>query len=243
MNVGIIIQARMSSTRLPGKVFKKLAGREMLWHVVQRCRRSKKANTVIVATSTEASDDPIQQFCVRERIEYCRGDLNNVLKRYTECARKHGLTTIVRVTSDCPFIDPQIIDETIATFETNNVDFVSNTLHRSFPRGLDAEVFSSEVLNDALANAHSEAEKEHVTPYITSHAKTKPFEVSHEYEGSFRLTVDEQKDYDLAVLLYEKFFEGDQSIIDVKQVINFLHKNPDVAAMNANIQQKASLIK
>lgn len=243
MKIGIIIQARMSSTRLPGKVLKKLAGREMLWHVVQRCRQAKKADTVIVATSTDASDDQIQEFCEREQVEYCRGDLNNVLKRFAECARKHSLDTIVRVTSDCPFIDPQIIDDTLVAFETAGVDFVSNSLHRSFPRGLDAEVFSAAILEEAHVHARTEEEKEHVTPYITSHAKTMAFEVPHEYEGNFRLTVDEQRDYELAVHLYERFFESEKSIIDVKHVIDYLHKNPDVAAMNTDVQQKASLIK
>jgi len=240
MVIGIIIQARMGSTRLPGKIMKDLGGREILWRVVERCRKSNLANKVIIATSNEKGDDAIYNFCLRNGIDVFRGSLDNVLERYYECAKKYNLDVIVRITSDCPLIDPFIIDQTIDLFLRSNVDYVSNCLQRIFPRGLDCEVFSFKALTQAHKNAATNDEREHVTMYIVKHCSTAPYFVPKEYEGNFRLTVDEEDDYRLLKLIYDKFKTSD-GIIDVKDVIKFLKQYPDIASINTHIEQKKSI--
>jgi len=242
MEVGIIIQARMGSTRLPGKVLKKLAGKEVLWHVVERCRRSTIAQKVIVAISTDISDDLIYNYCNANGIDVFRGDLNNVLLRYYECAKYYNLDVIVRVTSDCPLIDPYIIDECVKLFKDNHKDYVSNCLERIFPRGLDCEVFSFSALEDAAKNTQIDEEREHVTPYIIKNYNTLAYMVESAYQGNYRLTLDVDKDYDLLSLIYDKFYHQDE-IIDVKKVIVFLVDNPEIANINLNIEQKSSIEK
>ena len=138
MTTGIIIQARTGSTRLPGKILLPLADMPMLWHVAMRCKKSKLADRVIVATSTDASDDPIEELCKQHGIDYFRGDLDDVLNRFKQCGDTFNLDTIVRITSDCPLIDPDIIDQSISMFNAHDdIDYVSNVLDRTFPRGLD----------------------------------------------------------------------------------------------------------
>ncbi|MDP2709090.1 MAG: glycosyltransferase family protein [bacterium] len=239
MKVGIIIQARMSSTRLPGKVLMRLAGKEVLWHVVERCRKSLMAREVIVATSTDSSDDLIYNYCRVNRIEVFRGDLNNVLSRYYECAKNYKLDIVVRVTADCPLIEPLVIDETIKIFKLSGRDYVSNALERIFPRGLDCEVFSFLALEEAALNASDDKDKEHVTPYIINHKSILAYKVKKEYQGNFRLTLDTDKDYKLLSLIYNKFYRPGE-IIDVREVIAYLENNPIVAEINSGVRQKSS---
>ncbi|MCD4761752.1 glycosyltransferase family protein [bacterium] len=240
MNIGIIIQARMSSTRLPGKILKKIAGKEVLWHVVERCKKSKLANEVIVATSEEASDNIVYNYCKTKKIDVFRGNLNNVLKRFYDCAKKYKLDMIIRITSDCPFIDAEIIDNSIKLFKNCDAKYVSNCLNRTFPRGLDCEIFSFSSLEKAYHQATTQREKEHVTPYIVEHNKKLPYQVEKAYEGNFRLTLDEIDDYRLIKHLYDKFYQS-KKIIDTKKIIKYLNCNPDIAEINAHIEQKHSI--
>ncbi len=237
MKVGIIIQARMSSQRLPGKVLKKLAGREVLWHMVKRCQASKLAREVVVATSTDISDNPVYNFCVKNGFEVFRGSLENVLLRYYECAEKFNFDVVVRVTGDCPLIDPSIIDETIGLFKLNDKDYVSNALKRIFPRGLDCEVFSFKALEEAAGKASSDYEKEHVTPYLIKNKSTLPLKVNKDFAGDFRLTLDTPEDYKLLSLIYNEFYQSGK-IIDVRQVIPFLKSHPEIVRINADVKQK-----
>lgn len=232
-NPTIIIQARMSSGRLPGKVMLPLAGHEVLSHVVMRCRQSKKAKNVVVATSTDMSDDIIADFCKTHGFPVFRGDLHDVLARYYEAAKAFHADPVIRVTSDCPLIDPQVIDGAIAQFEHAGVDYVGNTLHRTFPRGLDCEVFSFQALEEAHRHATQPREQEHVTPYIIEHATKAPYVVDAKYEGDFRLTLDEEDDYRLLKELFER------GITDVPTVIEFLRHHTDIASINAHVQQKS----
>ena len=235
---GIIIQARMSSTRFYGKVMKPLSGKEVLWHIIERCKKSKLADRVIVATSVDLSDDIIYDYCKKNTIEVFRGNLLNVLQRYYECAKTYNLDNIVRVTADCPLVDPAIIDGSIKLFLDNKVDYVSNSLERIFPRGLDCEIFSFSALGNAFNNAKNKEEKEHVTPYIIKNCSTLAYKVKSRYEGNFRLTLDEEDDYTLLKFIYKKFYK-DGKIIDVAHVITFLKNNPRVANINAHVRQKS----
>ncbi|MBI2454501.1 MAG: glycosyltransferase family protein, partial [Parcubacteria group bacterium] len=169
----IIIQARMSSTRLPGKVMKNLSGRPMLWQVITRCQKSKLANQVIVATTERAEDAVIEELCRKMDIPCFKGSLANVLERYYRAATEIRADVVVRITSDCPLIDPVIIDLCLNEFAKNKYDYISNVLpgDRTFPRGLDVEVFSFSALKTAFEKATETLETEHVTPYIWQNKK------------------------------------------------------------------------
>src|SRR3989344_9493082 len=153
MKIVAIIQARMTSTRFPGKVLKAIADKSMLWYVVNRTRAAKKTDEVVVASSTDSSDDLIENFCKRNRIKYFRGDLDNVLKRYYETAKKFNATVVVRITSDCPLIDGRLIDEGINQFLENGYDYLSNLVERTFPRGFDFEIITFKALEKVYNNA------------------------------------------------------------------------------------------
>ena len=229
----------MGSTRLPGKIMLDLAGKPVLMRVIERCFASVESHIVVVATSTDPLDDAVHDLCVRQGIEVFRGNLLNVLDRYYHCALRYKLDVIVRVTADCPFIDPFIIDESIRLFRLREVAYVSNCLERNFPRGLDCEVFSFAALKDAYQNAAREEEKEHVTLYIIKKGKTLVYPTPPAYQGEMHLTLDEQADYDLLKLLYEKF-DKREGLIDVQDVIVYLHKHPELVQINAGVAQKTT---
>lgn len=241
----IIIQARMGSTRLPGKIMKELAGRPMLWHVADRCRRSRMANLVIIATTIQTEDDAVEEFCRVYDFLCSRGSAEDVLARYYGVARAYGVKTIVRVTSDCPFIDPGIIDVSIGAFQKNKCDYISNVVpgERTFPRGLDAEVFSFEALAKAHQSASEPYEREHVTPYIWEN-KRKEFLIGPtitavpEYARNYRLTVDYPEDFVLIEKIYRDFYRPG-GIVDVPKVLSFLDEHPEIAGLNANCEQKS----
>lgn len=234
----VIIQARMSSTRLPGKSMKTLSGKPLLWHVIDRVSRSRKAKRIIVATSTQSEDDAIEKFCRESGTACYRGSLDNVLERYYEAARVYGVETIVRITADCPLIDPEIIDRCVSSFEQSGADYVSNVAPgpRTFPRGLDTEVFSFSVLEKAYRQGREPYEQEHVTPYIVEN-KRGEFSIGQTvvadeaYAGNFRLVVDYPADYAVLQKLYDVFYE-DGAIISVPAVIEFLRTHPDLASRN-----------
>jgi spore coat polysaccharide biosynthesis protein SpsF len=162
--VDVLVQARMSSSRLPGKVMMKLGDKTVVENVVERVKRSKHAKNVTVLTSTHHSDDPLVDLLNELGIKNARGPLDDVLGRFLRYSETCGASTLVRVTADCPVIDPDILDQTIELHFLEEADYTSNTLKRSYPRGLDVEVFSVEVLRALGSNSDlSEFEKEHVT--------------------------------------------------------------------------------
>tara|TARA_B100001964_G_scaffold244307_1_gene325248 strand:- start:10647 stop:11381 length:735 start_codon:yes stop_codon:yes gene_type:complete len=163
-----VIQARMASSRLPGKVLADLAGSPMLWHVVSRVRRAKLIDKVVVATSDRESDDPTAVFCEKESISCFRGSEEDVLDRYYRAAKWNGADVIVRVTADCPLIDPVVVDKVIDCFLSGEYDLVTNNLRHTFPVGLDTEVFSLAALERAWVEARDSADREHVSPYLRS---------------------------------------------------------------------------
>ncbi len=237
--IGVIIQARMSSTRLPGKVLLSLAGKPVLQHVIERVKQVRGIDSVIVATTTETEDDAIADFCSRNRYSCFRGSRDDVLSRYFDAAQQFKIETIVRITSDCPLLDPSIITEVIDVYKHGKCDYVSNALpgERTFPRGLDCEVFSFKALEKACTEAREIYEREHVTPYIHEN-KTGEFRIGKMVEArgifarpQYRLTLDYQEDYELISKLYDRFSTSNR-IISVPDVIEFLDQNPNVAALN-----------
>ena len=238
MKIVAMIQARMTSTRFPGKVLKTIAGKPMLWYVVNRVRTAKKIGDVVVATSTDPSDDFIEDYCKSNKIKYFRGDLDNVLKRYYETAKKFNADAIVRITSDCPLIDGKLIDEGIKEFMRSDCDYLSNTVKRTFPRGFDFEIFTFDALNAAFKNATKEPEREHVTPYIW---RNHPEDFKIKYfkreidKSHFRITVDTPEDFELVKILVEKYRTDIKSADDI---IEILDDHPEISQLNAHIEQK-----
>ncbi|MBI2612543.1 glycosyltransferase family protein [Candidatus Kaiserbacteria bacterium] len=237
---GAIIQARMSSTRLPGKVMLPLSGEPVLYHVVERTKRSRGADEVIVATTVEREDDTIAEFCQKRGYVCFRGSRDDVLGRFLEAARASKLDTIVRITSDCPLIDPDIIDETIRAYERESCDYLSNVGpgERTFPRGLDCEVFSFEALSRANTEAREEYEREHVTPFMHENKKGS-FRIGPQIMASgpyarpqYRLTLDYPEDYQLFQHLFERFYRAGE-IISVPEVIAYLDEHPEIVSINA----------
>jgi spore coat polysaccharide biosynthesis protein SpsF len=237
-NVIAIIQARMSSTRLPGKVLLPIKGKPLLWYVVNRTRKSRLISNVIVATSTDSTDDPIARYCQDHTIAYFRGDLKDVLARYYGAAVKQSASTVVRITSDCPLIDGSLIDKGLRLFSTGKYDYVSNILKRTYPRGFDFEIFSIKALQTAYRKATLEPEREHVTPYIwRNHPKDfRIGQVSEEIDSSkYRITVDTREDFELVKILIERYSADTKNY---QEIIDILDKDPALVNINKHIEQK-----
>src|SRR6185437_2526684 len=197
---GIITQARMTSTRLPGKILMKAKGKSMLEYHLERLAWSNLP--VYIATTTNQTDDVVVEFATKHGIMFSRGSEENVLSRYYECAKKNELDIIIRVTSDCPLIDGNLLG--IGYNKYIEIDdahlYLSNSIERTFPRGLDYEIFSFDLLEDAYYNADEEPELEHVTPYIRNNrsGNVTLLNIANEKDYSnFRITLDTPEDFEL----------------------------------------------
>ncbi|MDF2065816.1 glycosyltransferase family protein [Bacillus sp. Cr_A10] len=236
-----IIQARMGSTRLPGKILKVVNGKTLLEYQLERVKQSRKIDQIIIATTVEDADQPIIDFCEEYGIKYYRGSENDVLSRYYETAQKYDADIIVRLTSDCPIIDPIIIDKTIQHYLDNSLifDYVSNTVERTFPRGLDTEVFSLNALKKAYEAATLARDREHVTAYLYTNPEI--FRIGHltnkkDY-GNNRWTVDTLEDFRLIDLILTELYQPNKMFY-MEDIINLLEKHPDWVKLNAHIEQK-----
>jgi spore coat polysaccharide biosynthesis protein SpsF len=238
MRTVAIIQARMGSTRLPGKVLMDLAGRTMLTRVVMRVRDAKDVDEVVVATTTKSDDDAIVLESSRMRAPVFRGSETDVLDRYCAAALTHRADSVVRITADCPLVDPQIIDEALATFRQGPFDYVGTGLEpRTFPRGLDVEVVSRECLERARSQDRDPTWREHVTPYIYRHPelfRVRRLSCEKDYSG-YRWTVDSREDLELVRRIYEVFREGP---FGWKDVIRLLETHPEWSEINRHVRQK-----
>jgi spore coat polysaccharide biosynthesis protein SpsF len=197
-----IIQARMGSTRLPGKILMDIAGKTMLERVVERVRQATSVDEVVVATSVDPKDDQVALFCVRKEIPHSRGPNQDVLARFVDAACEHQADVIVRITADCPLIDPGVIDKTVEHFLSQNseVDFGSNrgkgAINRTYPIGMDVEVIARKALERAAMEASQEYEREHVTPHlyeVPGRFRTVSIDSGGDY-GHLRWTVDTEED-------------------------------------------------
>ena len=239
MKTLIIVQARMTSTRLPGKVLLPLAGEPMLTRLIERLRRVRRADGIVVATTTNTSDDPIAALCALLGVPCHRGSEHDVLSRYADAARLYGADVVVRITSDCPLIDPALIDQTIAAYDEGGSDYVSNMLPPTWPYGMAVEVFSAAALAQAHAEATQAAEREHVTPFLYWHPEryrlrnvASPVDLSHH-----RWTVDTPEDYALVSLLFDHLMTTRPTFTQA-DVLALLDAHPDWIAINQHIQQK-----
>ncbi|TQR17401.1 cytidylyltransferase domain-containing protein [Psychrobacillus vulpis] len=241
MKVVAIIQARMGSTRLPGKILKKVKDKTLLEIQLERLNYSSLIHQIIVATTTLEQDDLIVNLCNQLNIDCYRGSEEDVLSRYYEAAMEFNANVIVRLTSDCPLIDPTIVDEVITSFieQQDSIDYVSNTLVRTYPRGLDVEVFSFDALQRANDQANLQQDREHVTAYFYSNPDL--FRIEHiksnlDY-SNFRWTVDTPEDLELIHRILNELYDDD-NIFYMGDVLNLLTVHPKWREINAHIEQK-----
>jgi spore coat polysaccharide biosynthesis protein SpsF len=241
MKTLIIVQARMTSTRLPGKVLKKILGKTLLEYLVERLRRVTLADGFVIATTTNDTDEPIVEMCRRLQVPCTRGSELDVLSRYYEAACLHEADVVVRVTSDCPLIDPVVIDRAIRFYQEHRsqYDYVSNALTQSYPYGMATEVFSFKALEEAHCEATAEPEREHVTPFLYTHPEryrvghvVHPKNISHH-----RWTVDTPEDFELVRRITEALYPGKPEF-DMQDVLALLEKHPDWVELNAHVHQK-----
>lgn len=236
-----IMQARTSSTRLPGKVLLPLGGKTVLEQVIDRVAKASCIGELVIATSQDRSDDRICELCSKIGVNFFRGSLNDVLDRYYQAAKKFGSKYICRITSDCPFIDPEIIDRVADKYFEMKCDYISTgRIVTTFPDGMDTEIFSFESLERAWRESSLPSEREHVTPYIWKNTdKFKISELKNDVDLSrFRLTIDEPADYELA----QKIFS---SLTDPKMedIIEFLEKNESIKDINSSIENNQGYFK
>ncbi|MDD5145733.1 MAG: glycosyltransferase family protein [Candidatus Pacebacteria bacterium] len=241
MNIVAIIQARMGSTRLPQKVLRAIGGKPMLQWVVERAKRSRMVNDVIVATSDKKQDDLIEKLCKKLKIGYFRGSENDVLNRFYQAAKKYKADKVVRITGDCPFIEPEIIDEVIRTHLKNKNDYTSNDAGVGYPRGLDVEVFNFGSLEKANFKAKKIYEREHVTPYFYENPRIFKVQIL-KAKGilkrpKFRLCVDKKEDLKLVREIY-KILSKRKKGISIFDIIHLLDSDKKLARVNENIRQK-----
>jgi spore coat polysaccharide biosynthesis protein SpsF len=235
--IAIISQARINSTRLPNKIFLKADGKSFLWHHIERLK--KTGLPIIIATTNDGSEKPIIDFCAQHGIPCFQGDEKNVLKRFYDCAVANHIDTIIRVTSDCPLIDAELIVKGLHEYQQQIPGtYYSNAIERSYPRGMDYEIFSFELLKDAYEHAVEESDKEHVTPYIWKNRAGKVFlkhDVSHENNSMYRVTLDTEEDRTLITKLIE---EHAAAQLDCKGIVEVLKSNPGLVEINKHVEQK-----
>jgi len=239
MTTLIIVQARMTSTRLPGKVLLPLAGEPMLVRLLDRLRRVQRASGVVIATTTNPTDDPIAALCKQRGVPCHRGSEHDVLSRYADAARAYSADVVVRITSDCPLIDPALIDQVIATYEEGDSDYVSNMLPPTWPYGMAVEVFSAAALRQAHTEANQPAEREHVTPFIYWHPEryhlrnvASPSDLSAQ-----RWTVDTPEDYELVRRLFETLYPN-RPEFTLGDLLATMEAHPGWMAINQHVQQQ-----
>ncbi|MDM3872385.1 glycosyltransferase family protein [bacterium SCSIO 12696] len=242
MKVLAILQARMSSSRLPGKVLKCILGKPMLWHQIERIKRSSQIDRLIVATSIDGSDDELERFCETHSIDCFRGSLVDVLDRYYQAAQQYDPEHVVRLTGDCPLIDPELIDLTIERHIKEGADYTSNSLTPTYPDGLDVEVVKSSVLFEAWASSEKVSEREHVTLYIRNNADRYKIcgLVSDTDNSSMRWTVDEFEDFEFVNQIYKRLYASNPNFSSA-DVIKALEFEPELQEINSSFLRNEGL--
>lgn len=238
-----IIQARFSSTRLPGKVLLPLLGEPMLLRQVERVRRARSIDQLVVATSTDRSDDAVAAACASHSISCGRGSLDDVLDRFRHVAKGYPANYVVRLTGDCPLSDPTIIDSVIAFTVGGNYDYGSNTLQPTFPDGLDVEVFRAEALATAGRDARLPSEREHVTPFLYKSGRFRIGNFANDVDLSgHRWTVDEPADFELVTSIFEALYPSKRDF-GWHDVLGLLERMPELAKRNAGFPRNEGYAK
>lgn len=245
MNIVCIIQARTTSSRLPNKVLLNLpynGNKTVLEQVINRVKESKYINKIVVATTINETDNKIERLCENLQISCYRGSEDNVLSRYYKAATEYKANLVIRITSDCPCIDYKIIDELIEKHLDEENDYTSNSLVRTFPHGLDCEIFSYKILKEAYENAKEKFEFEHVTPYIYKTNKNKYkigqllLNKNKEY-SKIRITLDTKEDYILLCEVYDNLYNNNK-YFNCEDIIDLFEEKKWLYLINNSIEQK-----
>lgn len=238
-----ILQARLSSSRLPGKVLKLILERPVLELEIERVKRAKKINKIILATSTNAQDAPLIKIAEKMGVAFYQGSLEDVLDRYYQAAQNYQAEHVVRITGDCPLIDPEIIDNIISLHLKTGADYTSNVHPPTFPDGLDVEVFKFSVLKRMWENAQEKIEREHVTQYICRHPDAfycENYAASRDWSG-FRWTLDYLEDYELIRNIFENLYPAN-SMFGWESVVRYLQLHPEVCDLNSKFVRNEALV-
>lgn len=236
MRIITIIQARMGSSRLPGKVLLKLGNKTVFEQVLSRVMASRLGNDIVLATTVDKRDLPLVNLCSSLGVSVYCGSENDVLDRYYQAARLFEADIVVRITSDCPVIDPKVIDEVISLHLNSGADYTSNTLMELYPDGQDTEVFTFNALKYAWKHAELSSEREHVTPYIKKHHELFKFS-SLEYKEDLskkRWTLDDKEDFEFLTCIYNHLY-SENNLFGMDAILKLLAEKPDIEMINNHI--------
>ena len=241
--IGCIIQARMCSTRLKGKVLHKINSEEtILSFLIKQITNCKSLKTVVVATTELDEDDVIVDFLKSYDVEIFRGNSENVLDRFYHCAKKFKFSTIVRLTADNPLIDPQIVNDSIQKYSNSDCDYLTNSIDRTFPNGTEVEIFSFNALETAWKFAKKKSEREHVTPYFYNNPNK--FKIHHfkqkQDQSKFRYSIDRKEDYLLVLKILSKI---NTRPIKTSDIIELLTNYPEIKKLNSHIIPNEGYVK
>ncbi|WP_169577920.1 cytidylyltransferase domain-containing protein [Salisaeta longa] len=240
MNIVAVIQARMGSTRLPGKVLRDIAGRPMIDWVVRRARRISSVDQVVVATSVLDKEKPLIEHLESQQIPFIRGSESDVLERYVDAAEAYDADAVVRITSDCPLLMPDVSENVIQTFVETSCDYAANTIERTYPRGLDTEVISCSALRRVHSMASDPADREHVTRYIRKHSEDFALcsVTANNNRAGLRWTVDEEEDLILVRRIYEMLGAKTETA-SYEDVVRLVETHDGLASINQHVEQKS----
>lgn len=242
MKVVAIVQARMNSSRLPGKVLLPLCGRPVLYHIYDRLSQCRLIDSIVFSTSHEDTDNPIFEFCNLEDIPIFRGSLNDVLDRFYKTANEHTADVIVRITGDCPVVDPVIVDAVITGFLAGDYDCYG--LGGEFPDGLDCTAFSFQAIEKAWKEAKLPSEREHVGPYIEKNPKIFKNGSLKIFSGmeTYRWTLDEPKDYNFLSKIFDELYISEETFYS-KDILQLLKRRPELQKINSSIIRNEGYLK
>lgn len=245
LRIHAIVQARVKSSRLPGKVLLNIEGKTLLEHVILRIKESRLITDLIVATTTDIADDLIEELCFQKGVKSFRGSPENVLRRFYDCCIVYKPDIIVRVTADDPFKDSRLIDFAIETLTINNYDYVSNNIHPEYPEGLDVEVFTFELLRSMNSKVTKKSDQEHVTSYVKNNlVEYKYFSIRpSEPLPEIRLTIDEIDDYVFTSKIYSELYRSGARYFTYIDVLNLIAIKPEILETNGKTGRNEGYLK
>ena len=238
--IAVIIQARMGSTRLPGKVMININQKPIIQYLYDRLKLSKSIDDIIIATGSRENNSELVNYLDKQNIKYFCGSDADVLHRFYEVSKKYSIKKIVRITSDCPFVDPKLIDNMVDMHVENNYDYTSNINPPTFPDGLDIEIFNFETLEDAHYNAKLEFEREHVTPFIRNSKNLTQYCFRHEEDlSSIRWTLDTADD----LVVIKEIINNFKSVNNFswKEILDFYNKNKNLFKINMHLKRNYNI--
>ena len=232
-----VIQARSGSSRLPGKVMMDVLGKPLLIRMVERVQRAKLAGPIVIATTTEPGDDIIEKLCESEGLLCYRGSRDDLLDRHYRAGKMHNADAVVKIPSDCPLIDPKVIDKVLQYYLDNDFDFVSNLHPATYPDGNDVEIMSWKTIEKAWQKATRNMEREHTTPYIWENPDqfkigNVVWETSLDYSMTDRWTIDYPEDFTFIKTIYEQLYPANPAF-DLQDILHLTRQNPDVFSINS----------